>query len=98
MFTKTGTALAAALIAATSTVALATTFDPNPANRHLAYAEPIGVAQVQQGKSPPAPVAPHSGRIAAMIDGGFYGYSRPLDASGADLNDRSSSPYAAAVS
>ena len=79
MFTKTKTVLAAALVAATSTVALATPFDPNPANRHS------------------APAALHSVRIAATIDAGFYGYSRQLDPSGADLNDRASSPYPAAI-
>jgi hypothetical protein len=96
MFTKSKTALAAALVVATSsTMALATTFDTNPVNRHPAYAEPIG--EVQFGTFRPAPVALHSGRIAAMIDAGYYGYARPLDPSGADLNDRASSPYAAAV-
>jgi hypothetical protein len=97
MFTKTKTALAAALVAATSTVAFAAAFDPNPANRHPAYAEPIGVGEVQFGTFRSAPVALHSGRVAAMIDAGFYGYSRQLDPSGADLNDRGSSPYAAGV-
>ena len=101
MFTKTRIALAAALVAATATVAPATAFDPNPANRYPAYAEPFGVAQgvadVQHGTFRSAPVALHSGRLAATIDAGFYGYSRPLDSNGTDLNDRGSSPYAAKV-
>jgi len=96
MFTKSKTALAAALIAATSsTAALAVTFDQNPTNRHPAYMAPIGEVQIGTFRS--APAALHSGRLAAMIDAGFYGYARPLDPSGSDLNDRGSSPYAAEV-
>jgi hypothetical protein len=40
MFTKTRIALAAILVAATSTFALAQDFDPDLANRYPAYADP----------------------------------------------------------
>ena len=40
MFTKTKVALAATLIALTSTVALAQEFDPDLANRYPSYADP----------------------------------------------------------
>jgi len=42
MLTKTKIALATALVAATGSVALASEFDPNLANRYPAYADPIG--------------------------------------------------------
>ena len=49
MLTKTKITLAAALFAATSTVALAQGFDPNMANRYPGYAEPVAqAAQVVQ--------------------------------------------------
>ena len=44
MFTKAEAVLAAALLAVTSTVALATSFDPNPANRYPSYASPSGAS------------------------------------------------------
>ena len=54
MSTKTKIALAAVLVAATSSVALATDFRPNPANRYPAYAKPTmalprGTCQVRAG-------------------------------------------------
>jgi hypothetical protein len=48
MLTKTQVALATALVALTSSVALAQGFDPNLANRHAAYADPIGASAIIQ--------------------------------------------------
>jgi hypothetical protein len=56
MLTKTKIALAATLVAVTSTVALAQDFDPNLANRYPAYADPIG-ERVADGMLQSAPVA-----------------------------------------
>jgi hypothetical protein len=80
MFNKI--ALAAALIAATSTVSLASEFDPNPANHSLAYSEPVGTAQTTQGTLRSAP---------ASLGGGHSGRPAELD------HDRASSPYAGGV-
>jgi hypothetical protein len=55
MLTKTKIALAATLVAVTSTVALAQDFDPNLANRYPAYADPIS-EQVADGMLQSAPV------------------------------------------
>jgi len=55
MLTKTKIALAATLVAVTSTVALAQDFDPNLANRYPAYADPIG-ERVADGMLQSAPV------------------------------------------
>jgi hypothetical protein len=55
MFTKTKIALAATLVAVTSTVALAQDFDPNLANRYPAYADPIG-ERIADGMLQSAPV------------------------------------------
>ena len=52
MLTKTKIALAAALFAATSTVALAQGFDPNLANRYPAYAGPVAQAAQVGGRRP----------------------------------------------
>jgi hypothetical protein len=80
MFAKI--ALAAALIAATSTVSLASEFDPNPANGSLAYAEPVGTASTTQGTLHSAP---------ASLSGGHSGRPAELD------HDRASSPSAGGV-
>jgi hypothetical protein len=55
MLTKTKIALAATLVAVTSTVALAQDFDPNLANRYPAYADPVG-EQAAHGTFQSAPV------------------------------------------
>jgi hypothetical protein len=55
MLTKTKIALAATLVAVTSTVALAQDFDPNLANRYPAYADPAG-GQAAHGTFQSAPV------------------------------------------
>jgi hypothetical protein len=79
MFNKI--ALAAALIAVTATVSLASEFDPNPANRSLAY-EPVGTASTTQGTLHSAP---------ASLSGGHSGRPAEFD------HDRASSPYAGGV-
>jgi hypothetical protein len=55
MLTKTKIALAATLVAVTSTLALAQDFDPNLANRYPAYADPAG-EQAAHGLLKSAPV------------------------------------------
>jgi hypothetical protein len=54
MLTKTKIALAAALIAGTTSVAFADGFDPNLANRYPSYNEPVAATQ---GTYQTAPVA-----------------------------------------
>ena len=54
MLTKTKIALAAALIAGTTSVVFADGFDPNLANRYPSYVEPVAAAQ---GTYQTAPVA-----------------------------------------
>jgi hypothetical protein len=78
-------AVATALIAATSTIALATEFDPNPANRYPAYAAPIAATQVQDVLRT-APVSLSSGNAATT--------GQPYEIEG---HDRGSSPYAGGV-
>jgi hypothetical protein len=78
-------AVAAALVAATSIVSLATEFDPNPANRSAAYAESVG--QVTPGTLHSAPV-----RLSSVATGVITG--RPGEI---DQYDRASSPYAGGV-
>lgn len=72
MLIKTRIALAAALFAATGSVALAQGFDPNMANRYPSYAEPIMPAPqaAHPGAVQSAPVRLHQGRNAAVIDHG----------------------------
>src|SRR6187551_2986704 len=64
MLTKTRIALAAMILAATSSVALAQEFDPNPANRYPAYADPV--AAVPLGSLQSAPVRLLQGRNVAL--------------------------------
>jgi hypothetical protein len=84
MFTRIS--LAAAILAATSTIALASEFDPNPANRYLAYADPIAVTQVQDVLRT-APVRLTTGKDAATT-------GQPYEI---DQTDRASSPNAGGV-
>jgi len=51
MLTKTKVGLATALVALTSSVALAQDFDPNLANRYPAYADPIGAPTISRSTS-----------------------------------------------
>jgi hypothetical protein len=100
MLTKTKIALAAMIVAATSSVALATEFDPNLANRYPAYADPIAAAPRTALRS--APVRMQS-RNASLPTGRTM-QSRDValptgQAAGTDWfeinrSDRASSPYA----
>lgn len=96
MFTKIKIVLAATLLVASGTLALAFNFDPNPANRYPAYNGPVGTAPADYNavhtgnsvQSAPvklrsAPVRLQSGRNAAEF--------------GSEQNDRASSPYAGGV-
>ena len=55
------TALTAAIVLGTASVALATEFDPNPANRYPAFAAPVAAQAFQS-----APVALIEGRNVAL--------------------------------
>ena len=91
MLTKTKIALAAALVAATSSVAFAQAeFVWSLANGYPAYSDPIGGATISQGGFKSAPVQLGSGG-AAVIQQGTTGYADPFEV---DRADRASSPYA----
>jgi hypothetical protein len=78
-------AAAAALVAASSAIALASEFDPNPANRYPAYAAPAAATQVQNVLRT-APVSLNSGHVATT--------GQPYEI---DRRARGSSPYAGGV-
>ena len=82
MLTKTKIALAAALFAATSSVAVAQGFDANLTNRYQGYVAPNASAQTS------APRTLQS-RDVGLTNGQFSAPS-PVDV---DRNDRASSPY-----
>jgi hypothetical protein len=84
MLTKT-IALAAALFAATSTVALAQDFDPNLANRYPGYAAPNAAPTVALRTFKSAPVG-----LSNQATGSYTGQNE-FDV---DRFDRASSPYA----
>lgn len=87
MTTKTKIALAAALFAATSSVALAQGFDPNMANRYPAYANSnASQTVVPRGALQSAPV-----RLRDGLPGTYTGQPSEIDL---DRADRASSPYA----
>ena len=86
MMTNTKIALAAALVAATSSVAFAQEFDPNLANRYPAYAESIS----PQAAFRSAPVRLRQGRNVALPTGQMNSSSEFE----IDRSDRASSPYA----
>src|SRR5207244_4479912 len=77
--------IATALLAATSSVALAQGFDPNLANRYPSYAEPV--APAAQAKAPhaslqSAPVQLRQGRNVGLTNdqfGGYTGQSTEID-------------------
>jgi hypothetical protein len=77
-------ALAAALVAATSTLALASEFDPNPANRYPAYAEPFAIGPATQGTFRTS---------AVSLGAGERDTGRPVEIE----HDRASSPNAGGV-
>jgi hypothetical protein len=92
MLTKTKIALAAMIIAATSSVALAQEFDPNLANRYPAYADPIATAP--RGTLQSAPVRMLHGRNAALQNGRTRSVVEQPSPFEIDRSDRASSPYA----
>ena len=83
MLTKKIT-LAAALFAATSTVALAQDFDPNLANRYPGYAAPNATQTV-------APRGFNSAPVRLNSQSGIYTGQSEFDV---DRADRASSPFA----
>jgi hypothetical protein len=92
MFIGTKIAIAAALVAASTSAAFAEAeFDWNLANRYPAYADPIGGATISRGGFTSAPVELRSGRGDTVIQYGTTGYSDPFEV---DRADRASSPYA----
>jgi hypothetical protein len=98
MLTKTKIVLAAALFAATSSVAMAQ-FDPNLANRYPAYADP-GAQAARTTTLQSAPVRLHQGHSAGLTSRSV-GLTNNANAPAAqpsefdvDRFDRASSPYA----
>ena len=93
MFTKTKIAIAAALVAASTSAAFAEAeFDWNLANRYPAYADPIGGATISHRGFKSAPVELRSGDGATVIQrNNTAGYADPFEV---DRADRASSPYA----
>lgn len=88
MLTKTKIALAAAVFATTSSIAMAQGFDPNMANRYPSYANPVAQA--------PRAAAEHRTLQSAPVrlqnqSGNYSGQESEIDV---DRNDRASSPYA----
>ena len=91
MSTKTKVALAAMIVAATGSVALAQDFDPNLANRYPAYANPVAAApQTLQS----APVRMLHGRSVALPTGQTRSFAAQPSPFEIDRSDRASSPYA----
>jgi hypothetical protein len=91
MLTNTKIALAAMIVAATSSVALAQEFDPNLANRYPAYANPVAAAP--HGTFQSAPVRLQS-RSVALPTGRIGSPAPQSDPFEIDRSDRASSPYA----
>jgi hypothetical protein len=92
MLTKTKIALAAMIVAATSSVALAEGFDENLANRYPAYANPVAAAP--HGAFQSAPVRMLQGRNVALPTGRIGSPAPQSDPFEIDRSDRASSPYA----
>ena len=92
MLTKTKIALAAMIVAATSSVALAEGFDENLANRYPAYANPVAAAP--HGAFRSAPVRMMQGRNVALPTGEVTGTRGQPSWFEIDRSDRASSPYA----
>ena len=89
MLTKTKIALAAMIVAATSSVAFAEGFDPDLANRYPGYANPIAA----HGTFQSAPVR-LQGRNVALPTGRIGSPAPQSDPFEIDRSDRASSPYA----
>ena len=83
MFKMSKIALAASLVVATSTLALATEFDSNMANRYPAYNESIAATAPAYDTLQTAPVRLRDGRDPAVRGSQFE----------IEHTDRASSPY-----
>jgi hypothetical protein len=100
MNTKTKLALAAALVVGTTSFAAADAggYDPNPANRYPAYAEPIAAAphvsahQNRAFSSAPVRLYQDQGRNVQLNTQPSFGASQ--DPISVDAHDHASSPYA----
>ena len=92
MLTKTRIALAAMIVAATSSVALAQEFDPNLANRYPTYADPVAAAP--HGTFQSAPVRLLQSRNVALSTRQIDGTRGQASQFEVDRSDRASSPYA----
>jgi hypothetical protein len=96
MNTKTKLALAAALFVGTTSLAAAEGYDPNPANRYPAYANPVAaaprVSAHQDRTFRTAPVGLYQGRNVQLNTERSFGASQ--DPISVDAHDHASSPYA----
>jgi len=90
MLTKTKIALAAMIVAASSSLAFAEGFDPDLANRYPAYANPTGPQATFQS----APVRMMQGRNVALPTGQSAAPRGQVSPFEIDRNDHASSPYA----
>ncbi len=89
--TKTKIALAAMIVAATSSVALANEFDPDLANRYPAYANPVAAAPHGTFQSAPVRL---QGRNVPLPTGRIGNSAPQSDPFEIDRLDHASSPYA----
>jgi len=101
MLTKTKIALAAVLVAGTTSLASAQGYDPNLANRYPALADPIASAPIASAPHvsarhnrtlQSAPVGLYQGRNVRLNNQRSYGSSQ--DEFTIDAHDHASSPYA----
>jgi hypothetical protein len=96
MLTKTKIALAAVLVAGTTSLASAQGYDPNLANRYPALADPIAPAAHVSARHnrtlQSAPVGLYQGRNVRLNNQRSYGPSQ--DEFTVDAHDHASSPYA----
>lgn len=97
MLTKTKIALAAALFATTSSVAMAQGFDPNMANRYQSYAAPTASQNISAQHAAPRATLQSAPVRLQNRNGGWDNtvidnrWASPVDI---DRLDRASSPYA----
>ena len=96
MFSMIKPTLAAAMVLASASLALAEGTDPNPANRYPARAGPGGPATYyelrQRGTFQSAPTGALRSAPVRLNQGTFHGGQQ--DEINTDLHDRASSPYA----
>jgi hypothetical protein len=98
MLTKSKIALAAVLFAGSVTVAAAEGYDPNLANRYLAYADPIyhasPVARAPYGAFQSAPVRLQKGSTYLPATNPWVDEVNQNDWFNTDAHDKASSPFA----